>query len=173
MTARLWVDEQRARVADLFSNKLGRCSKCIRASVQGAVLGWIAVTAIVVLLPDRFHMWYLVLLWPISFTILWLSHIGAYAARGISAQEKELLRESAQGSRRLTRREMVGVFLNNATFAVAASATLLLTPWQLQAMCYDHGQPCTCHGQGCCDSTDKCGGTFPNTTCDTWQNSCD
>jgi hypothetical protein len=34
-----------------------------------------------------------------------------------------------------------------------------------QTNCIEHGQTCTLNGTACCDSTDECKGTFPNTTC--------
>jgi len=156
----------------LISTKLGRCSKCIRASVLGAVLGWIVVIAIHSAWRGT-GLWYPLLLWPLSFTVLWALHVTVFAARGITAQQQE--RRASPDEHPLgpmSRREMLRVFLHNATFAVAASSAFVVQPWRLQAMCYDHGTACTCHGQGCCQSGDVCGGTFPNTTCDTWAKSC-
>jgi hypothetical protein len=34
-----------------------------------------------------------------------------------------------------------------------------------QSQCIDHGQTCTINGTPCCQSTDSCSGTFPNTIC--------
>lgn len=34
-----------------------------------------------------------------------------------------------------------------------------------QNQCIAHGQTCTVNGTPCCNSTDSCKGTFPNTTC--------
>ena len=74
-------------ISRLLSAKLGRCPKCMRLSLRGAVVGWFVSATIyfvgphVVLGQYANPVWPLVLIWPLSFTGLWLLHILVFGAR--------------------------------------------------------------------------------------------
>jgi hypothetical protein len=63
------------------SAKLGRCSKCFRASLFGAVLGWLAIVPTFAFIPNP-ECW-IVLIWPVSFTALWVLHMLTFAQRSV------------------------------------------------------------------------------------------
>src|SRR5260370_17978126 len=62
--------------------KLGRCPKCMRRLLAGAVTGWLA-RAIVVGLWPGFQFRNLLALWPASFTALLLVHIVTFGGRRV------------------------------------------------------------------------------------------
>jgi len=66
------------RISRRLAAKIGRCSKCMRWSLQGAVLGWIAVGVMHYFWRDATP-WRVILLWPVGFTGLWLLHVGRFA----------------------------------------------------------------------------------------------
>lgn len=70
------------RLRVFISAKLGRCHRCMRWSLRGALLGWIALGIARLIFPAQS---YLVLAWPVSFTALWLLHISVYALRSAVA----------------------------------------------------------------------------------------
>jgi hypothetical protein len=70
------------RFSALVLAKLGRCPKCMRLLLGGAVTGWLAL-AIVVRLWPGFQFRNLLALWPASFTALLLVHIVTYGGRSV------------------------------------------------------------------------------------------
>lgn len=68
------------QVSALVSAKLGRCSRCMQLSFNGALIGWGVLIGVVHFWPEsRFN--YVLLLWPASFTILGALHVLTYASR--------------------------------------------------------------------------------------------
>lgn len=99
-------------------DKLGRCPLCMRWSLRGAVIGWLAVIVLAYVEPR----WsYLFLPWPVSFTALWCLHIAVFGRRAMQALANR--DPKVKGSFLLTRRSVLG-FARAAGFAVALSAML-------------------------------------------------
>jgi hypothetical protein len=76
------------RIREAISAKLGRCPRCWRLSFRGAVIGWIGAGVIHLLFQDA-RVWYVVLIWPISFSILWLLHIATFGLRVVAAEREK------------------------------------------------------------------------------------
>lgn len=83
VTHKLHTMSNSKRLQALISSKLGRCSKCMRLSLAGAMVGWLASTVVHLLWPGTF-LWYLSLLSASSFTLLWLLHVVTFAARVVA-----------------------------------------------------------------------------------------
>ena len=151
----------RARVA--ISMKIGRCGRCMRLSLRGAVAGWIVLIAVSHFAP-RYGV--LVSPWPISFTALWLLHIGTYGVR--AARTRQESAETEGGAHGMTRRALFLRFAGAASFAVLVSATLpeisraqssCVTGYHLCAdrqHCCANGYNYACPTDICTNETGKC-----------------
>lgn len=73
------------RIREAISAKLGRCPRCWRLSFRGAVTGWIGAGVTHFLFQDA-RLWYVILIWSISFSILWLLHIAVFGLRVVAAE---------------------------------------------------------------------------------------
>lgn len=122
----------------LLSAKVGRCPKCMRASLKGALLGWVAVAVAYLLWPNT-RFWYIALLWPLSFSALWLAHIATFGIRivvaarrvertqavgpagGLEADTPLVVGEASDG--RISRRRMLRYFFEGAALAVLTSVS--------------------------------------------------
>ena len=144
-------------VYGLVSAKLGRCARCIRLSLRGAVLGWGVLGVTHLMLPGS-YVEYAILLWPVSFTSLWFLHITAYGARrAVALREGNLASTGATaaagvgdagGHPPMSRRGFLITFAQGATLAVLAS---LAFPRRASADCPSGSTPCGNTGY-CCDS---------------------
>ena len=78
--------KRNVRLRNLVSAKLGRCPRCIRASIIGTVAGWILVAAA--------NAWanplalYLVLPIAAAFTLVFVAHVVAIGAREVAARRR-------------------------------------------------------------------------------------
>ncbi len=70
----------RTTLGTLLSTKLGRCPKCFRASLKGAIIGWLAFASVHVALPGSPLQWF-VCLCAVMFSLLWASHMMTFATR--------------------------------------------------------------------------------------------
>jgi hypothetical protein len=158
----------------LCSAKLGRCPRCMRLSLRGALLGWIALTALHLFWPKS-HFWYLGV-WALGFTFLWLLHVGAFAVRSVAAarrveHDQALRRPGDEGAVRapiigskfsahtMSRREIFDIFVENAGLAMAASLSIALTDLTPMAGCIGQGDPCAPGGAPCCSGKLSCCGS--------------
>jgi hypothetical protein len=99
-----------------ISTRLGRCPKCFRASLLGAVIGWAAMPPAYSLLPQP-ESW-IVFLWPLSFTALWVLHMLIFAQRALSTGREVTLATAAP---ELDRRRALAIFGAALLVAVLAS----------------------------------------------------
>ena len=130
------------RLRGVISAKLGRCPRCWRLSFRCAVFGWIAAGLAHFLIQDG-RVEYVILAWPISFSILWLLHIVTFGLRVVAAERERHrlvavertvaahpLQVSTPSSRFLTtttsRRRMLQSFYRSAGWAVLVSAVIPL-----------------------------------------------
>lgn len=154
-------------IASLVSAKVGRCARCMRWSLRGAILGWCSVGVAQVLHVGT-PIEEALLVWPACFSALWMLHITTYGARRAMATgeraESSFVAEPhvPVGGPHVHRRRVLRTFAQGAALAVIASASL---PSRARADdCVSQGQPCILYGTPCC-GTYTCKGTFPNTTC--------
>ena len=122
MMTQLW-----RRLRLMFSAKLGRCARCMRWSLQGAVAGWLVLAVVWLAAPA---LAWIVLLWPVGFTALWLSHLYAFGLRGVqhlSAQDDT--RREGPPPTPYSRRNV----LRFARFAAAAAAVSIILPRRARA----------------------------------------
>ncbi len=154
------------RIPNLASGKLGRCARCMRVSLRGALSGWTAVAAVHVASLDT-RLATVALLWASSFTVLWCAHIVTYARRSVAsvvvtaapsggdappppqgrvwvAVDKMLVHgRSGLAQHRPTRRQALGTFLKGSAAAVLASIARPVPGL---------GQGSSCRGRLCCCS---------------------
>jgi hypothetical protein len=158
-----------AKTETSFLMKLGRCARCMRLSLRGAMLSWAGVMAVYWTWPGS-QIRYLALLVAAILTAVWLLHILTFAGRRVAAGAKIQGRaqptradrmdvQGSKGRRQLTssptRREMFGIFARG--MAVGAAASILI-PRQAMAKCGDCGPGyydcitnfCGTTGQTCC-----------------------
>jgi hypothetical protein len=100
------------------SAKLGRCPRCMRWALRGAVITWAAVIVVHYLSSN---LWYWFLPLPVSFTALWCLHIATFGRRAVRAATNGETRETVSDA--LTRRKFLR-FARAAAFAVSLSAVL-------------------------------------------------
>ena len=72
------------RASSLVSAKLGRCAKCWRSSLRWAVAGWLGTAVVYALGPAMLRP--LILLWPLSFTALWIAHAVTFTTRVVGSE---------------------------------------------------------------------------------------
>jgi hypothetical protein len=173
---RLWiVTSPKTLLFKLFalcSAKLGRCARCMRMSLKGALLGWIALTALHFFWPES-HFRYLSL-WAFSLTSLWLLHVATFAVRSVAAarrvehdqaarrsDDERAARASVSGGKlpvpTMSRRQIFDVLVENAGFAVLASLAIPFTEWRPMQGCIGAGQHCVPGGASCCGGLSCCG----------------
>jgi hypothetical protein len=142
------------------SAKLGRCARCMRLSLRGALIGWCGA-AISDLLALGTYVEYVVLLWVVIFTMLWLLHIMTYGARQIVATRPTIWRLSQKPDAPtasveldhypVSRRELIGTFGRAVGLAILAS---LSVPLPTRAQPAVNGSGCnnsnSCKSN-CCD----------------------
>jgi len=102
-----------SRFRQFASTKLGRCPKCFRASFTGAFLGWVALALALKIVPSSWR-WF-VLIWPLSFSILWLLHMLTFARRFTTADSP------THSHPILGRRRALATFAGAFAFALLAS----------------------------------------------------
>lgn len=129
------------RIRTHVSAKLGRCALCMRWSFRGALCGWGVVILFRQLAPEW---WQILLLWPLSFTGLWLLHIGIFGGRALWASAETRAREDGAGG--LTRRDMFR-FTQAMAAAVLVSVILPKLTW---------GQSCESGYHLCSDRAHCC-----------------
>ena len=123
------------------SAKVGRCARCMRWSLRGALLGWLAAIVAAVAVPRALPV---VLVWPVVFTILWGGHIIVFAGRTVHASTRE---PRATGSARIMSRRTVLILIRASMFAVAASA--MTKRAQAQSECPGNSHSCP-NTEWCC-----------------------
>lgn len=141
MMTQLW-----RRLHLFVSAKLGRCPRCMRWSLHGAVVGWFVLAAAWIAAPA---LWWVVLPWPASFTALWLLHLIVFGMRGV---RRLSVGDGARGqgiaARPLSRRHV----LHFARFAAAAVAASVVIPRSVRA----DDQECPDGMHLCSDNTHCC-----------------
>ncbi len=143
-------------ISQLVSAKLGRCARCMRLSLQGAIVGWVAVAGVYQIQPDGW-MWSVPLVLAVPFTVLWVSHIAAYAMRAVRREQGTQVEDQPKspmfndrGVGVVTRRQALTLFVSGTVMGVLAS--LSISPAAF-AVC--NGR---C-GSGTCEcNTGRCGG---------------
>lgn len=141
------------------SAKLGRCPKCMRLSLIGAISGWLVLGGIVLLQP-RFPFTNLLVLWPASFTALWFLHILTYATRATVytlRKEPSVTDAAAIISPVYSRRRMVGAIAGSTAFVILATGLKALGT----------AVAASCH-EVCCSQTVAC--PCQNFHCSGWWN---
>jgi hypothetical protein len=134
-------------VSALVAAKLGRCPKCMGLSLNGAVIGW-AVFAGVVHFWPQFPFMNLLVLWPASFTALWVLHLVTFGGR-VVVGERQVMSPADHG---MTRRRMVAVFGSGVAVAVLASAAAPLRAFGVKCghvCCNTNGTVPCCPNQHC------------------------
>ncbi len=131
------------RVRTLVSAKVGKCAKCMRWSLRGAVLGWVAL-GLVWLAAPRWAPF--VLVWPLSFTTLWIIHIVTFGRRVV---RNVIEKNDKENGPAIPGRRVLLRFLSASAVAAAVSAAL---PRLLRAD--DSGCPSGMHV--CSDDTHCC-----------------
>jgi len=173
------------QIAALVSSKVGQCGKCLRLSLRGALLGWGVATGAYVL-GIAGPLLYLVLVWPASFTALWMLHVSAFAVRTVVLTGRMGLKRAADlvnfktaspedrtREPRLSRRLALRVFCEGAGLAVLVSLALQslaqaapnCTPWMKQ---YDGSWWRECvddNGQMYCESCAPSGSPCSRVPC--------
>src|SRR5690348_17261496 len=105
----------------LISEKLGRCPKCMRLSLVGAITGWLVLVGISQFWA-QFRFTSLLTVWPVSFTALWLLHILVYASReAVQVLRVERSHAAPVIGPLYSRRRMVGVFAGSTAVVVLAT----------------------------------------------------
>lgn len=147
------------RISQLVSAKLGRCARCMRLSLQGALVGWVAVAGAYQVNPVGW-IWSVPFVLAVPFTILWLGHIAAFATREVRRGRSTQVQPQNQGVpmtisdrglRTANRRQALAIFVTGTVMGVLAS---LSVPRAASAMC--NGR---C-GSGTCEcNTGRCGGS--------------
>jgi len=150
------------------SAKLGRCPKCMGLSLSGAVIGWVVVAGVAYFWP-QFPFMNLLVLWPASFTSLWLLHIVTSAGRTVvsARQGREAVVQGQQTTVPVfSRRQVATVFVSGAALAIVASVGSVR-----QALgagpcneCCNSNHSCPCHNWKCDISATKFGCTFGKCT---------
>ena len=137
------IKVQARRIREAIFAKLGRCPRCWRLSFRGAVIGWIGAGVIHLFFQDA-RLWYFILMWPISFSILWLLHIATFASRVVTVEQRRrslssLDRTASEGQphaprlsgllaeRTIGRRQMFLRFYRSAGWALLVSMAIPLT----------------------------------------------
>lgn len=112
------------RLVAQVERKLGRCPLCFRLSLVGAILGWVFLVLLGQLDPSRAVL-ATALLWPASFTMLWVAHVVVFGARTIRHANDHVL--GTDPGQALTRRDTVRLFGAAIRYAVLISAAGVLT----------------------------------------------
>lgn len=160
----------RRQLSAFISAKLGRCPRCMRASIRGAILGWGAMAGTHRLWPDSLFQW-IVLVWPAAFTLLWVAHILTFGVRRMRwiratravASKTAPIAHSAHGQAGLaspiSRRGML-VMLAQGIFVAALFS--VASPLRATDGCPSN-MPLTCGDRWCCErgNTLHC----PHSTC--------
>lgn len=132
--------------------KLGRCPRCFRLAARGAVLGWSALLLVAALWPGWVGLRPL-MLWPLSFSALWLSHLIAFAWRRVSARldVPRAPGTKVDGGNRIelmvSRRRALGIFAGALLTAFLASVAFA---GRARADGCPDGYPLDCHDGACC-----------------------
>jgi hypothetical protein len=163
------------RVKTLFLAKLGRCTRCMRLSLEGAITGWITVTILRLCLSESL-VWWIVLAWPLAFTGWWFLHVVRYATWTAvrASHQKRSVSLAAHGSSPagpimgapIKRRDVAVLLAKGATLAMLVSLPLPLLRaagcTQLPVNCSKNSD-CTC--SGCCGQLGEGGPTVCQPTC--------
>jgi len=163
-------------VLAVVQRKLGRCARCMRLSLRGAVAGWAAVV-LGHFAPVNTYMADLAVLWACSFTALWLAHAAAFAARTAAmtrvtfvsssnepatADAVPMLQSATSAApRQLPRRDVLKAYFTGTLAAALVSASLPLTALAKG----------TCGASLCCCS-EKCAAGFTPGDCDCCDQGC-
>lgn len=139
------------RLRAFLAAKIGRCSLCMRWSLKGALWGWLTYGLILWTVGSKWG--YAAIVWPLSFSVLWLLHITVFGFR--SARSRVSGGEAANRSRAagLSRRQLIA-FTSGAFTAVLLSIGRPLTanaipcpPGRTLSAC---GADCLPPGTTCC-----------------------
>lgn len=151
----------------LLSSKLGRCPRCWRLSLRGALAGW-SISAIFLLIAPHAglgnQIWWmgtLVLAWPVSFSALWVLHAITFGYRVTfcgNAQVSNYRETLLAANPTFSRGNLLRTF-GSAVGFVAATSVLLpnravaQTPSSCKQGCISDATTCK---QGCCSSCADC-----------------
>lgn len=141
MMKQLW-----RRLHLFVSAKLGRCPRCMRWSLQGAMAGWLVLAAVWLVAPS---LWWVVLPWPAGFTALWLLHVFVFGRRGVqSLSAKDGTRAQRLSATPYSRRNV----LHFARYAAAAVVASVVIPRRVRA----ENEECPAGMHLCSDNTHCC-----------------
>jgi hypothetical protein len=103
-----------------FRAKIGTCPTCMRWSLQGAIAGWLVFAAVwLAYRPAAVA----VAVWPVGFTLLWLTHILTFGGRVVRFRVMKDAEAGASGGRVLSRRNVL-LFARGTAIAVTLSTAL-------------------------------------------------
>lgn len=105
--------------------KLGRCPRCFRLALAGALVGW-ACFALLIQLDPAPGAVVAALMWAAAFTGLWLTHLGVYARRSLIDATGHGPAVDGRGRSPLTRRQAVALLARSFRYAILVSASGIL-----------------------------------------------
>jgi hypothetical protein len=108
-----------------ISAKLGRCGRCMRLSLTGALIGWLAFTLASLLWPLPI-LRALTVIWAASFSLLWFLHLATFTVRAVTAARAVVAAAQAidPQTRTYNRRQLMKLGLKGTTFAMLLSFPL-------------------------------------------------
>jgi len=128
----------------LVSSKVGRCARCMRLTLCGAVVGWLAFAATALFAPK---LKLAVIVLPSSFTILWLTHIVTFGVRSMRAVR--LIQPTRTDNVALdSRRHALLLLAQGMALATVTSAMMPRPAWAQS--CDDGYHLCAGNPHGCC-----------------------
>ncbi len=122
-----------------FVSKIGSCAKCMRQSLEAAIVAWILFAFTVIYYPGT-SLQFVIEMMAAAVSLLWLLHLATYAGRALN--KSHVMGEQAVGTvdanalpNELERRRVIGVLLRAAAIGAAISLPMILRPTAALAFC--------------------------------------
>lgn len=117
----------------LFAAKIGRCAFCMRQSLAAALAAW-GIFALAWLSADGLAP-ALAGMAALALSALWLTHVGAFAAREVRTAQQGSAAMPANRGEAVGRRRAIGLMLRAAGAGAVASIPVVLWPSESHAFC--------------------------------------
>jgi len=106
-------------IRSAFLRKLGTCGYCMRMNLRGALAGWVIAIAAAYF---GISYWFVILPWPVAFTVLWTLHVTTYVRRTMNAITRA--RRAGRNTTTVTRRLILVHGMRATALAILSSIAI-------------------------------------------------